>query len=93
MPKVNDRRLTPVVRLVAGLVLALVAVGAGADELNMTPGVTEISRSIYDLHMLIFWICVIIGIVVSTTRNCSTQSSNSSPGSSIMLPSRSSNSV
>ncbi len=35
-----------------------------ADELNMTPGVTEISRSIYDLHMLIFWVCVVIGAVV-----------------------------
>ena len=30
----------------------------------MTPGVTEISRSVYDLHMLIFWICVAIGVVV-----------------------------
>jgi cytochrome c oxidase subunit 2 len=37
---------------------------AQADELNMTPGVTEISREIYDLHMLIFWICVVIGVVV-----------------------------
>lgn len=64
MPTVNDRRLTPVARLVVGFVLALVAVGAGADELNMTPGVTEISRSIFDLHMLIFYICVAIGVVV-----------------------------
>lgn len=31
---------------------------------NMTQGVTEISREIYDLHMLIFWICVVIGIAV-----------------------------
>jgi cytochrome c oxidase subunit 2 len=31
---------------------------------NMTPGVTEISRNIYDLHMIIFWICVVIGIGV-----------------------------
>ncbi len=30
----------------------------------MTPGVTEISRSIFDLHMFIFWICVVIGVVV-----------------------------
>jgi cytochrome c oxidase subunit 2 len=37
---------------------------ARADELNMTPGVTQISRSIYDLHMVIFWICVAIGVVV-----------------------------
>lgn len=32
--------------------------------LNLTPGVTEVSRSVYDLHMTIFWICVAIGCVV-----------------------------
>ena len=31
---------------------------------NMTPGVTATSREIYDLHMLIFWVCVIIGVAV-----------------------------
>ncbi len=31
---------------------------------NMTPGVTETSRQIYDLHMLIFWVCVVIGVAV-----------------------------
>lgn len=31
---------------------------------NMTPGVTDISQSVYDLHMIVFWICVVIGIVV-----------------------------
>ena len=30
----------------------------------MTQGVTAISREIYGLHMLIFWICVVIGVVV-----------------------------
>ena len=30
----------------------------------MTPGVTDISRKIYDLHMLIFWMCVAIAVVV-----------------------------
>ena len=64
MPKVIKRRLTPVARLCVGIVLALVAVGAGADELNMRPGVTEISNSVYGLHMYIFWICVAIGVVV-----------------------------
>jgi cytochrome c oxidase subunit 2 len=54
----------PFARFCTGFVLALLAVGAGADELNMTPGVTEISRSIYDLHMFIIWICVVIGVVV-----------------------------
>lgn len=42
--------------------------GAGeafADyKLNLTEGVTELSRDIHDLHMLIFWICVVIGVVV-----------------------------
>lgn len=31
---------------------------------NMAPGVTPISRDIYDLHMTIFLICVVIGIIV-----------------------------
>ena len=35
-----------------------------ADELNMRVGVTDISRQVYDLHMVIFWICVIISAIV-----------------------------
>lgn len=37
-----------------------------AQELryNMPKGVTPISREIYGLHMLIFWVCVVIGVVV-----------------------------
>jgi cytochrome c oxidase subunit II len=31
---------------------------------NLPPGVTEMSRAIYDLHMEAFWICVGIAIVV-----------------------------
>lgn len=31
---------------------------------NMTKGVTEISREVYGLHMLMFWWCVAIGVVV-----------------------------
>jgi len=39
---------------------------ANADEmrLNMTEGVTDISASVYNLHMIIFYICCVIGIVV-----------------------------
>jgi cytochrome c oxidase subunit II len=37
---------------------------SGWSELNMTHGVTAMSRRIYDLHMTIFWVCVIIGIFV-----------------------------
>lgn len=43
-----------------------VTVGAYAapQPYNMPVGVTEISREVFDLHMLIFWICVAIGIGV-----------------------------
>ncbi|MEP0201109.1 MAG: cytochrome c oxidase subunit II [Halioglobus sp.] len=34
------------------------------NELNMSPGVTAIGQDIFDLHMLILWICVIIGLLV-----------------------------
>ncbi len=37
---------------------------SGWHLLNMTQGVTDISRKIYSLHMFIFWVCVVIGIVV-----------------------------
>ena len=37
---------------------------AAWDDLNMTEGVTAISKEVFDLHMLIFWICVAIGLVV-----------------------------
>lgn len=48
--------------VVLGLVLAPSAV---ADwGLNMPRGITEVSQSIFDLHMLIFWICVWIGVAV-----------------------------
>ena len=35
-----------------------------AWDLNLPVGVTPISRDVYDLHMLILWICVVIGVVV-----------------------------
>jgi len=51
-------------RLFAGLG-ALAAGQARADyALNLPQGVTELSRDVYDLHMLILWICVGIGVVV-----------------------------
>ncbi len=35
-----------------------------AYEFNLRQGVTPVSRDIYDLHMIIFFICVLIGLVV-----------------------------
>jgi cytochrome c oxidase subunit 2 len=38
---------------------------AQADwEVNMPVGVTDISAKIYDLHMLVLWVCVVIGVAV-----------------------------
>lgn len=48
-----------------GSALLAWSAGARADSvLNMTRGVTAVSGDIYDLHMLILWICVFIGIGV-----------------------------
>ena len=47
------------------LILLFSVPHASADwQLNMREGVTEISRAVYDLHMVIFWICVVIAVVV-----------------------------
>jgi cytochrome c oxidase subunit 2 len=43
---------------------APVRADSGWGLINMTPGVTDISRKIYDLHMEVFWICVAIAVVV-----------------------------
>jgi cytochrome c oxidase subunit 2 len=49
------------------LLLLLMASGGpalAATPFNMPPGVTAESQQIFGLHMLIFWICVVIGVVV-----------------------------
>lgn len=53
-------------RLILGLAgLFFIVSTVRADwTVNLTRGVTEISQEIYDLHMVIFWICVAIGILV-----------------------------
>jgi len=34
------------------------------NQVNMTPGATEVGGQIYDLHMLIMGICIVIGVLV-----------------------------
>ncbi len=46
------------------LSMLMTSVAQAAYELNMTESVTPIGREIYGLHMLVFWICVVIGIGV-----------------------------
>ncbi|MGB5718477.1 MAG: cytochrome c oxidase subunit II [Gammaproteobacteria bacterium] len=49
---------------------AVLLLGAGnafagfSDTLNLRKGVTDISQKVFDLHMLIFWICVIACVLV-----------------------------
>ena len=51
--------------------LTLMAFGLGTAQaeyaLNLVQGVTQLSNDVYDLHMLILWICVFIGIAVFGT--------------------------
>ncbi len=51
--------------IVTGLA-SMVSMSAAHAEyaLNMTKGVTPISQQQYGLHMLVFWICVVIGALV-----------------------------
>ena len=44
--------------------MSLMPYCATAIEFNLTPGVTEISRTVYSLHMTIFYICCVIGVIV-----------------------------
>ena len=57
--------LKKAVRVVSAGWLALMSTFAVAqNQVNMAKGVTEVGAEIYDLHMLIFWICTVIGVGV-----------------------------
>jgi cytochrome c oxidase subunit 2 len=51
--------------LVAGALAALASLPARADwaALNMPRGVSELSREIHDMHMIMLWICLAIAVV------------------------------
>ena len=56
-------RLTPFLFVI---ILSFMGVDVHSQwtDINMTEGVTDISRDVFNLHMLIFYICVAIGVVV-----------------------------
>ena len=55
----------PVARALAGMPLALFALPLWADwEVNLPRGVTEISNEVYDMHMMVLYICAVIGVLV-----------------------------
>jgi cytochrome c oxidase subunit 2 len=43
---------------------AIASTAAERSDLNLRQGVSDISLEVYGLHMLMFWICVVIGVVV-----------------------------
>lgn len=51
--------------LTAALVMFVMpAAYAESLQLNMTRGVTDISNSVYNMHMYAFYVCVVIGVIV-----------------------------
>lgn len=59
------KKISSVTGTAAMLMAALFAAPAQADwQLNMPRGVTDMTHEVWDLHMLMFWICVVIGIGV-----------------------------
>ena len=58
-------KLKKAVLALASTAFLMTSSHAWADKvLNMTQGVTEVSRDLYSLHMIVLWICVIIGVGV-----------------------------
>lgn len=62
MSKTTRHRSTPFA--LGALFTALSTSALAVQPYNMPVGVTKISEEVYGLHMLVFWICVAIGIVV-----------------------------
>jgi cytochrome c oxidase subunit 2 len=67
------RRLRPLASLLASALAVLGSSAAWASsqaheperwQLNMLPGVTATSHNAYHAHMIMLWICIVIGIVV-----------------------------
>ncbi len=63
------KKLRPL-HAITGLLAGLGATFAAAAEkavpwqLNMTPGVTVTAERAYEMHMIMLWICVVIGVIV-----------------------------
>ena len=63
----NSPRLTRSAVALAGLLAAGSALATSEPQrwqLNLIPGVTATSHNAYHAHMIMLWICVVIGIAV-----------------------------
>lgn len=63
-------RMTQVTFALVGLSASLLAFAQAEPtepvrwQLNMTPGVTQTAANAYSAHMMMLWICVVIGVIV-----------------------------
>jgi len=59
------RKLKQAAMMLFSSVLVMTSSHAWADaHLNLREGVTQVSRNAYNLHMIVLWVCVAIGVVV-----------------------------
>ena len=63
---ISNNATIPAKQIAIGLVglLPSLSLNAKSMSFNLTEGVTDISQQVYDLHMTIFIICCVIGLVV-----------------------------
>ena len=59
-----SKTMKSLVGLLGAVLLYGPAIALADYELNLHRGVTKISEEVYDIHMLVLWICTIVGIGV-----------------------------
>ncbi len=63
--KISERMSVHGGAILSATVLLMASSTTSADwQLNLTEGVTEISQKVFDMHMMVLWICFWIGVVV-----------------------------
>ncbi len=57
--------MSAAIRVASFIGLMLVSMQSWAEyQLDLRPGVTSVSQGAYEIHTLVMWICVVIGIIV-----------------------------
>ncbi len=68
MKAMKAMKATAVAAAVIGLLAAAPVLATGGMpepwQLNMTPGVTDTAAAAYKMHMIMLWVCVVIGVIV-----------------------------
>jgi cytochrome c oxidase subunit 2 len=60
----GERLMSKLTSRLGGLIVMVSANAFAEYGFNMTQGVTSVGRDIYGLHMMVFWICVAIAVIV-----------------------------